>query len=70
MFPGVSLNFIISYLMSQACHPGTSNLFKTDVEYGISIEYRIVESSNSSCLEAHAGFFRLLMKGIFDPYVL
>ena len=23
--------------------------------------------SNTSCLEAHAGFFRLLMKGIFDP---
>ena len=23
-----------------------------------------------SRLEAHAGFFRLLMKGIFDPYVL
>ena len=23
-----------------------------------------------SCLEADAGFFKLLMKGIFDPYVL
>ena len=32
--------------------------------------YRKVASSNTSCLEAHAGFFRLLMKGIFDPYVL
>ena len=32
--------------------------------------YRKVRSSNTSCLEAHAGFFRLLMKGIFDPYVL
>ena len=29
-----------------------------------------VTSSNTSRLEAHAGFFRLLMKGIFDPYVL
>ena len=28
-----------------------------------------VASSNTSCLEAHAGFFRLLMKGIFDTYV-
>ena len=27
-------------------------------------------SSNTSRLEAHAGFFRLLMKGIFVPYVL
>ena len=25
---------------------------------------------NTSGLEAHAGFFRLLMKGIFDHYVL
>ena len=32
--------------------------------------YRKVASSNTSHLEAHAGFFRLLMKGIFDPYVL
>ena len=30
--------------------------------------YRKVASSNTSRLEAHAGFFRLLMKGIFDPY--
>ena len=26
-----------------------------------------VASSNTSNLEAHAGFYRLLMKGIFDP---
>ena len=32
--------------------------------------YRKVASSNTSHLEAHAGFFRLLMKGIFNPYVL
>ena len=25
-------------------------------------------SSITSCLEAHADFFRLLMKGIFDPF--
>ena len=31
--------------------------------------YRKVMSSNTSRLEAHKGFFRLLMKGIFDPYV-
>ena len=31
--------------------------------------YRKVTSSNTSRLEANAGFFRLLMKGIFDPYV-
>ena len=32
--------------------------------------YHKVASSNTSRLEAHAGFFRLLMKWIFDPYVL
>ena len=32
--------------------------------------YCKVVSYNMSHLEAHAGFFRLLMKGIFDPYVL
>ena len=32
--------------------------------------YRKIASSNTSRLEAHAGIFRLLMKGIFDPYVL
>jgi len=34
------------------------------------MEYRKVASSNTSRLEAHAGFFRLIMNGIFDPYVL
>ena len=33
----------------------------------LSTKYRKVGSSNTSCLEANAGFFRLLMKGIFDP---
>ena len=32
--------------------------------------YRKFASSNTSHLEAHAGFFRFLMKKIFDPYVL
>ena len=32
--------------------------------------YRIVASTSPSRIEAHAGLFRLLMKGIFDPYVL
>ena len=31
--------------------------------------YSKVASSNTSCLEAHTGFFKLLMKGIFDLYV-
>ena len=32
-------------------------------------KYRKVTRSNTFRLEAHAGFFRLLMKGIFDLYV-
>ena len=32
--------------------------------------YRIVASASPSRIEAHAGFFRSLMKGVFDPYVL
>ena len=35
-----------------------------------SITYCKVVSSNTSRLEAHAGFFRLLMKEIFGPNVL
>ena len=32
--------------------------------------YSKVESSNTSRLEAHIDIFEMLMKGIFDPYVL
>ena len=32
--------------------------------------HRKVASCKTSCLEAHADSFRLLMKGIFNPYVL
>ena len=32
--------------------------------------YRKIASSNMSCLEAHVGFFRCPIKGIFGPYVL
>jgi hypothetical protein len=32
--------------------------------------YHKIASSNMSRLEAHVGFFRLLMKGIFGPYLL
>ena len=36
----------------------------------IYFDHRKVPSFNASHLEAHAGFFRLLMKGIFDLYVV
>ena len=38
--------------------------------YFNSNSYRNVASSDTSCLEAHAGFFKLLMNGTFDPYIL
>jgi hypothetical protein len=38
--------------------------------FGQKSTYRKAMSSNMSHFEAHAGFFRLLMKGIFHPYVL
>jgi hypothetical protein len=38
--------------------------------YQINVEYCKTASSNMSHLEAHVGFFRLLMKGIFGPYVM
>ena len=45
-------------------------LKRPETEMNIRNIYRKVASSNTSRLEAHAGFFILLMKGIFDPYVL
>ena len=36
----------------------------------IQFKYRKVASSNTSHLEAHEAFSILLMKGIFDPYIL
>ena len=42
---------------------------KMALSHEIISTYRKIASSNTSCLEAHAGFFRLLMKGIFGPYV-
>ena len=40
------------------------------LSYHLRENYRKVASSNTSRLEAHAGYLRLLMKGIFDRYVL
>ena len=50
----------------------TSFFFLQNVIYeckGI-VLYRKVASFNTSHLETHVGFFRLLMKGIFDPYIM
>ena len=41
---------------------------KTGTEFWTT--YGKIPSSNTSLSEAHVGFFKLLMKGIFSPYVL
>ena len=46
------------------------NLKHTTTYKGLCMYYRKITSSNTSRLEAHVGLFRLLMKGIFGPYVL
>ena len=38
--------------------------------FQINLYYRKITSSNMSRLEAHVGFFRLLMKEIFGPDIL
>ena len=42
---------------------------RTPLVWYISCNSKVVHT-NTSCLEAHSGFFRLLMKGKFDAYVL
>ena len=45
-------------------------IFLNEIFFRKIFRYCKVASSNTSRLEAHAGFFRLLMKGIFDPYIM
>ena len=47
-----------------------SPLINVSKQFELSTEYRKVGSTNTSCLEAHAGLFSLLMKVIFDSYVM
>ena len=46
-----------------------SNLFWSDLVQTTSLKFCKIKRSNMSCWEAHVGFFRLFMKGIFVPYV-
>jgi hypothetical protein len=45
------------------------NITKRKLLY-VFCEYRSFASTSPSCLEAHAGFFRLSIKGKFDVYLL
>ena len=51
---------------SHKCEPTIATHFQN---YHAHI-YHIVASISPSRIEAHAGIFRSLMKGIFDPYIL
>ena len=65
----VFVNFLIYWPVYVLEFISKANL-KHAMFIGLVNEYRKVASSNTSRLEAHDGFFRLLMKGIFNPYVL
>ena len=65
---GVSILFS---LLAKSSTMGEKPLFCLHISSYLSIfEYRKVASSNTSRFKAHAGFFRLSIKGIFDAYVL
>ena len=49
---------------------GQNGIFSEKLYKDIKTTYRKVAISIPSCLEAYSRFFRLLKKGIFDPYVL
>ena len=49
---------------------GVSNLKETDLQFYYYFYYCKIASSNMSHLEVHVCFYRLLVKGIFCPYVL
>ena len=70
-----SLIFFICSIFEELYHPKFCPIFVCSwlcwfKNMKTSFEYRKVASSSPSRIEPHAGLFRLLMKGIFDPYVL
>jgi hypothetical protein len=50
---------------------GVEATLSVDIEFRkCKIKYCRVTSSNASCLEPHPGFYRVLIKGIFDACVV
>jgi hypothetical protein len=62
--------FFLSYIIDEQLFHHDAKRQKNNIMKYNAYYYHKVASSNTSCLEAHVGFFRLLMKGILDPYVL
>ena len=48
----------------------SNNLFGQSAQSAKKFDMPAATSSNTSRLESHSGIFRLLMKEIFDSYVL
>ena len=70
---GFSINLThLTKIMSPESHCNNSDVTLTthDSRWRWILNYCKIASSNTSRLEAHIGLFRLLMKGIFGPYVL
>ena len=63
-------SFLAGYNCSQQLYINETKTNNFSILSAFEIDYRIVASSSPSRIEAHAGLFRLLMKGIFNPYVL
>ena len=66
----VTINYTYENFCKYHLSDSSGTLFFSDFKYGILIRYRIVANASPSRFEAHVGLFRLLMKGIFDPYAL
>ena len=62
-----TINFYVDCVIGKVIHP---KYYKHWCVFHAESKYRKVASSNTTCLGAHAGFFKLLIKGIFDHYVL
>ena len=67
--PFVSSQYRLEYIFTcMSLHKaGQTNQLVMSPPENRHVNYRKVASSDTSRLKAHAGFFRLLMKGIFDP---
>ena len=69
-FNNILQNILIKWrvLCGLACFGASSSVVLCSTSKPQS-KCRKVTSSNTSHLEAHADHFRLLLKGIFDPYI-
>ena len=65
-----SFSLIVTLTCNASIKPRREVSSKFCIASTINRDHRKVRSISTSCLEAHAGFFRLPMKGKFDVYLL